>query len=182
MANENNLFYCRGIHLTHLNIRSLWQKHSLIKNYLTYNKITPFGISESWLTHDHTNNILSIKGSNLYRNDRKWNDKQSPFPKKGGGICCYVSDDTIVSSHELSHLNVSTIDIEILWFTFEHPRMKKICLANLYRPPQGNIKRFCDKLEEQLLYLKEKYNTEPEIFVMGDSNKYPLKPIKMDRT
>ena len=31
-GNNNNVFNSRGIHLTHLNIRSLWQKHSLIEN------------------------------------------------------------------------------------------------------------------------------------------------------
>ena len=33
-----------------------------------------------------------------------------------------------VSSHELYEMNMSTIDIEILWLIFDHPRMKKICL------------------------------------------------------
>ena len=81
-----------------------------------------------------------------------------------------------VSSHELCEMNMSTIDIEILWLTFDHPRMKKICLANVYRPPEGNIKKFCDKLEDQLICLKNKYDIEPEIFIMGDCNIDYLKP------
>ena len=93
---NNNDFDCRGIHLTHLNIRSLWNKFSLFENYLkNNNNITVFGISESWLTTDHIDRIIDIDGYNLYRNDRKWNDKQSISPKKGGGICIYVKNTVI---------------------------------------------------------------------------------------
>ena len=50
-------------------------------------------------------------------------------------MCCYLKDDAMVSSHELSNLNISTINAEILWLTLDHPRMNKICIANVYRPP-----------------------------------------------
>ena len=76
---------CRGIHLTHLNIRSLWHKHATIEQILTNNNITIFSISESWLSTGFTDNILNVKGYSIFRNDRKWNDRQTPNPKKGGG-------------------------------------------------------------------------------------------------
>ena len=98
------------------------------------------------------------------------------IPKRGGGVCCYVKDSAMVSSHELSNLNISTINAEILWLTLDHPRMNKICIANVYRPPQGNVQIFCDILEEQITFLKEKFNHEPEIFIMGDCNIDYLRP------
>ena len=147
----NNDFDGRGIHLTHLNIRSLWNKFSLFENYLkNNNNITVFGISESWLTTDHIDRIIEIDGYNLYRNDRKWNDKQSISPKKGGGICIYVKNTVISNAYELADHTMSTIDIEIQWITLVHPRMNKICIANLYRPPEGNTQKFCDQLESQI--------------------------------
>ena len=71
---------------------------------------------------------------------------------------------------------MSTIDMEIQWITLIHPRMNKICIANLYRPPQGNIKKFCDQLENQINTVKNKYTHEPEIFILGDYNIDFLKP------
>ena len=47
---------------------------------------------------------------------------------------------------------------------------------SVYRPPEGHIKNFCDKLEDQLICLKNKYDIEPEIFIMGDCNIDYLKP------
>ena len=146
---------CRGIHLTHLNIRSLWHKHAIIEQFKKKKNITIFGISELWLTTDSTDNILNIKGYSIIRNDRKWNDRQTLSPKKGAGVCCYVKDGAMVSSHELSNLNISTINAEILWLTLDHARMNKICIANVYRPPQGNVQIFCDILEEQITFIKE---------------------------
>ena len=171
---------CRGIHLTHLNIRSLLHKHAIIEQIKKKKKITIFGISESWLTTDSTDNILNIKGYSIFRNDRKWNERQTLSPKKGGGVCCYVKDGAMVSSHELSNLNISTINAEILWLTLDHARMNKICIANVYRTPQGNVHIFCDILEEQITFIKENFNHEPEIFIMGDCNIDYLRPREVN--
>ena len=125
---NNNDFDGSGIHLTHLNIRSLWNKFSLFENYLqNNNNITVFGLSESWLTTDHIDGIIEITGYNLYRNDRKWNDRQSISPKKGGGTCVYVKNTVISNANELAEFNMSTIDMEIQWITLVHPNMNKIC-------------------------------------------------------
>ena len=113
---------------------------------------------------------MKIDVYNLYRNDRKWNDKQLISPKKGGGICIYVKNTVISNAYELADPTMSTIDTEIQWITLVHPRMNTICIANLYRPPQGNIKKFCDQLESQINLLKNKYTHEPEIFILGDYN------------
>ena len=170
---NNNDFDGRGIHLTHLNIRSLWNKFSLFENYLqNNNNITVFGLSKSWLKTDHIDGIIEINGYNSYRNDRKWNDRQSISPKKGGG----VKNTVISNAYELAEFNMSTIDMEIQWITLVHPRMNNICIANLYRPPQGNIKKCCDQLENQMNAVKNKYTHEPEIFILGDYNIDFLKP------
>ena len=85
-------------------------------------------------------------------------------------------NDQISSSFELKMLNKSSIDIEILWITISHERMNKICVATVYRRHQGNIKTNCDILEEQIIFLKEKYTNDPEIFIMGDCNIDYLRP------
>ena len=48
--------------------------------------------------------------------------------------------------------------------------MNKICIANVYRPPQGNVQNFCDILEEQIVLIKNKYRHDLEICIMGDFN------------
>ena len=67
-----------------------------------------------------------IKGYSICRNDRQWNDKLSPNTRKCVGVCCYVKDDKLISSHELSDFDMSLIVIEISWLEIDHPRMNNI--------------------------------------------------------
>ena len=66
--------------------------------------------------------------------------------------------------------NHTTKDIEIQWITINNPNMKKLVLANLYRPPQGNIENCCVKIESLFNDVIGKYQYEPEIIIIRDFN------------
>ena len=153
--------------MLHLNIRSLWPKIDLLRQYIYENKnINVFTISESWLTPDITDNLLNIDDHTLYRLDRSWGDTPHTT-KKGGGVCMYVRNDLDASYLLLKESNISTQHGEIQWLSIQNDYCKNIIIANCYRPPSGKVENFVNLLERNLLTLDKQKN---DIFVIGDLN------------
>ena len=165
---NSNVFNKKGLNFVHLNIRSLFVKNKfeMFKQQLLNSNIHFMGISESWLRDELPSNILDIDGYNLVRYDRIW--EENDRTKKGGGVCIYIKKDLVYSEFKYSHMNLSSKNIEIQWISLKQPNMREIIIANLYRPPQGSIKIFCQKLNESLLVLNALNNKE--IILMGDFN------------
>ena len=71
----------KGIKLAHLNVRSLANKVADLQNWLSNNPYDLLGLSETWLTEEHSDSLFSIKGYKFERRDRgtHW----------GGG--CFIS-------------------------------------------------------------------------------------------
>ena len=90
---RNRLELGRGIHISHLNTRSLLNKHDLIKIQMEALGFDMFTFSESWLTEYVTDELIHIDNYNLIRLDRNWNDGRSRKPKKGGGVGAYIHED-----------------------------------------------------------------------------------------
>ena len=167
MTKNCDFVNCKGLHFGHLNIRSLWNKFNLVKPMVQPSNLSIMSISETWLNPNLTNNLIHIPRYVCYRQDRMW--MENNLPKKGGGVCCYVKNDICASDTEINRFNRSTKDIEILWITLNIPNCKKIIIANIYRPPQGNVKIFCDLLDNMV----EEINTgnkSYEFFILGDFN------------
>ena len=104
----------KGLHLGHMNIRSLWtgSKFEMFKKQLMYSGLSVFTLSETWLKKEIPNQMLEIPGYNLVRWDRSWGDVGTTV-KRGGGLAAYVKNSMQVDSHFLQRLNSSTKDIEI---------------------------------------------------------------------
>ena len=135
------------------------------------------GISESWLSENINDRLITIPNYHCVRLDRSWSDNDHNI-KKGGGICCYLKSDVIFSDCELSHKNVSSKNIEMLWISLNKENMKKIIICNLYRPPQGNIATFCEILTNTVNSLSDEMTCDFDLIVMGDFNvnyRYPDK-------
>ena len=128
-----------------------------------------FGISESWLNVNFDDRLLAIPKYTCIRLDRSWSENEI-HAKRGGGVCCYIKSDLIFSDSELSHLNKSTRNIEMLWITLNQPKMKTIIICNLYRPPTGNIADFCEVLHDSYNTIIDMYNREIEVYILGDFN------------
>ena len=157
----------KGLHFCHLNIRSLWNKFDLVKPLILNSGLTLMSFSETWLNDNLDTNMIHIPGYICYRQDRTWSENN--IPKKGGGVCCYVKNDICVSNTEFGRYNRSTKDIEILWLSLIIPNCKKIIIGNVYRPPQGNVKKFSENLDDLIQEIGQS-NQSLEYFILGDFN------------
>ena len=155
----------KGVHMAHLNIRSLWNKIDLVRQTIKSSNLDMMSLSESWLNESMNSSLINIPGYLCIRHDRSWTENNAT--KKGGGICCYVKDNIQVSHVEF---NMSTKDIELLWISLNFPKSKKLIIGNVYRPPEGNVKSFCDLLDSTLTLIRDKQNNSHEIFILGDFN------------
>ena len=126
-------------------------------------------MSETWLHDMIGNNLISIPGYVLYRNDRQTTRPGMPnIVKKGGGLAVYVEQHIHVDAVSHGHLNISNQNIELQCLIVRPPAQRKYVLLNVYRPPSGNLQIFQDTLVEYLDQITVSDNTE--IFVMGDFN------------
>ena len=164
----NNPFDLRGIHITHLNIRSLWNKIDVFRQQLLNSNIDCMTLSETWLNSNVPDNIISLPGYNLYRLDRQTINQATNKTKIGGGVAIYLKQEYECDSFSLKQQNLSNSDIEILWLSFKSKFLKPIIIAVVYRPPSGNITNFIDTLNISLESISNLSNNE--IFILGDMN------------
>ena len=160
----------RGLHLAHLNVRSLANKWDNVKANFMNSSIHILTFSETWLHEQLPNNMFHLSNDyTLLRLDRDWNDNNNPNspPKKGGGVCTFIRNNLDFSENTHSSLNMSSKDIEMQWLSISQKPNKTILIANCYRPPQGNIDRFIEILEN---ILDDMNLTKIEIFLLGDFN------------
>ena len=157
----------KGFHICHINIRSLWPKYPQLSEYLHMYKVACFGISETWLNEGLNNELLHIPSYTLYRLDRSWLG-QGNAVKKGGGVCCYVSDKYIASSTEYEDLNCSNSDLECQWIVIQQKMTKPFIVCNLYRNQTGSLKAALDYIDQCLH--KINLHDSRELFIIGDFN------------
>jgi hypothetical protein len=93
-------------------------------------------ISESWFTHQHTDQLVEIEGYTLTRKDR--------VKKKGGGVCMYVRDDIDCFNISLD-TNCLSEYIEVLWSECRLGRTVYY-IAACYHPPKLDIVTLFSKL------------------------------------
>ena len=74
----------------------------------------------------------------------------------------------IPPNHNYEHLNSSKHDMEAVWIEIIRPYAKNIMVATIYRPPDGNVKFFCEELTQEAnsIFDLDKH----ELFVLGDFN------------
>ena len=164
----NDSFKGRGLHLTHLNLRSIMNKHDLVKIQLGILKMDLFTFSESWLSDKVGDDLIHIEGYNVIRNDRSWMEGSKRVPKKGGGVGAYIHKSMNYTTDSLAHLNTSQNYIESLWFEINSVNAKTLVICVIYRPPNGDVQNFCDCLTEQVNSVIESRNVE--FYMLGDFN------------
>ena len=90
-----------------------------------------------------------------------------------GGLLTYVKDG-LTSSNELSIHNHSNYDLEIMWTVISKANMRRIVIANVYRPPKGRVPPALDLIKTSFNKIdSDKY---PETFLLGDFNIDYLRP------
>lgn len=135
----------------HLNVRSLVRHFNAVTEIVHEMKFHLFLISESWLTKDIENNLVSIAGYNFVRCDRSG---------RGGGVAMYIRSDIPYKLLICDRRN------EQLWI--------RICLSGknvavgvVYRSQAVCYRDFLDSFENILTSILP---TVDEIVCMGDFN------------
>ena len=166
---EDNLG--KGLHLAHLNIRSLTGGHKfdVTKLQISTSGVDIFTLSETWLNDSIPTQLLDIQNYNLIRLDRNWSGLgSSQGPKRGGGLACYIRKGIKFSESKFEGLNISCKNLEMQWVLVSLDNVRPIVVVNIYRPPQGDYKEGCKLISEAFGIANLKQNTD--IFVLGDSN------------
>ena len=168
MYDLSEILTTKGIHIAHLNIRSLVNKWEIFKAQFMRSNLHFIGLSETWLNTKLPDEMLKLSNEyTLIRNDRNWSDENGNEPKKGGGIACYIKNDLKFSHMDYSHWNTSSKDIESQWISLQFPNSKPIIIGNIYRPPQGSIDGFTHVLDN---IFTEIDLSKVELYLIGDMN------------
>ena len=158
----DDLSRTKGLKLVHLNTRSLVKKIDQVRLLLDNSDIDLFSISETWMKqHLHTG-LIELDGFLSYRQDRGPRGK-----KRGGGLITYVNKKYSDCSESLTDLNASNENIEAQWVMIHRPHCKNIVSCNIYRPPNGDLKKAILYLEECLMAINL---TKTSLFLLGDMN------------
>ena len=160
-----------GLNIAHLNVGSLLaaSKFDVLKLQVETSGVDILGISESWLTEAIPTGLIAMKGYNLFRVDRSWNERgKDGHWKRGGGLVCYTKGTLQVSDTKYSHLNCSTKNIEMQWIDVKIHNLRPIVIINVYRPPQGDYKAACKAINDSIINAGLKDNAE--VYLMGDFN------------
>ena len=155
----------KGLKLVHLNVRSLLKKMDQVRLLLRDSEVDILSISETWLkTHLHSN-LVSIQGYKLYRQDRALGPLRKK--KRGGGLITYIADKHASMCESLQDMDRSDETIEAQWTLIHRPNCKNVVTCNLYRPPEGNLKKALDYLDESISLLNV---PKTDLFIVGDWN------------
>ena len=166
MYDLDDIRTAKGIHMAHLNIRSLVNKWEVFKAQYMSSNLHILGISETWLNDKLPCEMFKLNNEyTLIRNDRKWSDEGTTEIKKGGGVAIYIRNNLKFTN--LNQWNTSNINIESQWLTIDLPNCKPLLVGNIYRPPKGNIDTFIQVLDNTL---SEIDLSKFEIYLMGNMN------------
>ena len=97
----------KGLLFSHLNIRSLFNKIDTIRETFQNYSFDVFTFSETWLVDHIPDNVIDIRGYDLYRNDRIW--VENGQTKKGGGECKYVIKEIRVDCQKWQNIMQATL-------------------------------------------------------------------------
>ena len=155
----------KGLHFMHLNVRSLLAKFKfdMLKVQIIDSNIGVLTISESWLNSKLPTTMIDIPGYTYVRYDRP-----NGIKSRGGGLITYVANRLSFDDSIFSHVNQMNSDIELQCLTLNLPNVRQIIVINLYRPPQGSVKGFIDKLYGSIAKMDKNLNSE--LYILDDFN------------
>lgn len=141
--------------ISHLNIRSLLNKHDELKEYVLFHSFDLFLVSETWLTNNISDFMINFPGYTVYRQDR--------VNGRGGGVAIYVRNTANISNIKI--ISQGSLDIEYLWISTKINN-NKVCIGCVYRPPNVNYKSL--QLMDDIL--ADNLISSDYIFCLGDFN------------
>ena len=158
----------KGMHMAHLNIRSLSNKWENFKLHFSDENLHVLGVSETWLNDSLPNELFELsKNYILCRLDRSWKDIGTANIKKGGGVGLYIDSNLNSSDKDFNRFYCSNEHVECQWVSIKQNHSKLMLIGNLYRPPQGDVDNFIQYLENVFDDIEI---DNIELFIMGDFN------------
>lgn len=143
-----------GFNVIHVNACSLYKKLDYFRYIIDNLPISAICISETWLTSDHTWQMVCINGFKMFRNDRNRGGKT------GGGVAIYIRHNLpskmLCKSKPNEKLEFIMLEVK--------SNYDKILLSTVYNPP--NSREF-DKFNEALDLYCDQYM---DIILTGDFN------------
>lgn len=153
-----------SITIAHLNINSLAAHIKDLKADFILCRSDIICITETWLSHRHSDSSVKIDSFNILRVDREscYNSDQIDTSKLPyGGVCSYTS---VEWSLQPLHDQYQTKRIEFELFNAERDS-QSVLILHVYRPPWLTLKDFT----RDLLQIMDKMNKLPTLIV-GDFN------------
>ena len=147
--NEWDVSKARGLHLIHINIKSLLPKIEEFRRIACQSNAALIGISESKLDNSIFDSEVEIDGYNTLRFDRN---------RHGGGVACYVRNDLSFTKRNYFPHDIETIFIEIFL-----PKTKPMTVGIVYRPPSQTS--FLETMNEHFYKLD---TINKETYILGD--------------
>ena len=144
----------KGLHIIHVNIRSIFLKIDLLRAWVTYNKPNVITVSETWLTNAIKDNDVQINDYVLYRADRG---------TRAGGVATYVSSNLC---SELVIPNEKPLHFECLFIKIIFHANKHLIIGNIYRPPDAPAES-----TQCILSTINSIDHLNEIIILGDFNR-----------
>ena len=157
----------RGLSFSTYNVRSLIRKFDDIKLLLLRSELNVLSLCETWLNSSISDEEIAIPGYSTHRLDRGLGNSKLG----GGGLIVYTKH-----GHHYQHMtewNVGNDDIEITWVKLSLKLTRPTYIANVYRPPNGNVENFLQVLESK--YLDIQAEGVADVLIMGDTNINTLK-------
>ena len=141
------------------NIRSLSKNFDEFKIFLATckNNFSIICLQETWAKNENEENLIMrypLPGYDCYHIPRG-------YEKRGGGLCVYVKFGFDVQIK--TELSCTSPDIEMQVVEIIRPKLKNLFIGNVYRPPQGKIKKFNDVIGKLISHTKNR-----PTFIAGD--------------
>ena len=159
-SNLKNFCQNRGLHIGHLNVRSIRNKYLALSHLVLDCKPKILALSETWLSLEDDNAMLNIPGYTVVRQDRAYN-------KRGGGLLIYVNEDLVCT--QLGHLSVSTPDLEAQVIQISYVNCRPIYIINIYKPPSAQAEISLQRLSIIIDEINQMH-ASAEIHLLGDFN------------
>ena len=168
----------KGFSLIHLNILSLLRHIDEFQTQV--NGYDIIAVTETWLTSQSNDRLLTFPNYTFIRQDRKHLNKNNAT-KKGGGILIYFKTTLEPFITVLDH-DANNKHIEELWLQCKRPGHKYFTLGVIYRPPAGEVATCIKEIDKVLSITIGKGNPfGKELYLTGDFNVDYLKNNDADR-
>ena len=144
----------RGLTIAHLNIRGISKKTDELSVITHRYNLRVLAISETFLTSQHTDNLLNISNFSLERRDR--------LDKHGGGVCFYIHSTV----HYERIFSLDSILPESISILVKNPYTKPFIISCIYRPPTSRL-TWTTSFSH---YVQECNNICTDVTLLGDFN------------